>query len=958
MKDHTVLIFKGLVNNMGMELDVTKSVIISSPAGSGKTEKLARRYISLLKAGSLPERILAITFTEKAAAEMKQRILDILSREEPELLENIRSKIALMRISTIHSFCLKLLKRFSIELGLDPSLSVMDELNARELWAEAIFESLEAEKENPAIFYETMSKEGIRGDINLMRLLNELFSKRPQPELILREGGGLETYSEDEERVLSLYADCLKRYEIKKKQRHVLDFNDLELLTYEALSSHPEWHNILYAFDEHTGHILVDEFQDTSTLQWKIIDKLIEEWRSGIGARRSAGERPTVFLVGDEKQSIYGFRGANVSVFESAKQKFSEWLKEDYQFEEVRDNYRSLPSIVNFVNSLFEKLMPSELIERWQTRYCPFNAVRSGEGDVELVVLESSERTKQNRIKEANLLAKAIKSLEGNYEVYDGELKRPCRFSDMVILLRRRTYLTVFENALRKEGIPFIVQKGIGFFDEPEIAILREFVSFLIDPSDNYSLFNLLRSPLMCVDYKTLLPLMKEEGCLLKKLLNGRDKTLEGISQSLSKWLKRRNEVSISILIEEMLTETSAYTYFSEKQRHANVKRFITMVEAFESCGLSPLQIREKLLRQRYAIEIPKANVNAEGVNAVRIMTVHSAKGLQFLMVFIPSLDEANMPKSFSIAIIDEPEKITLSYEPDVSKRRAKLPFEKMKQKELEEEKRLFYVALTRARDYIFMSGIWGKEKPTGRLSYIADAFGTDTLSEKSASLPFRLLTEEDIDKRYKMVNKTSLIDAGQFIDEPSYTQALQYEPPLRWRDVTEEVDIRAEHGDNWVIIGRVMHRLFDELSKGVIPLEGVKERVRLCLKEEAVETTDIDEIFRIIMDDIEKLKTKGYMDEIILPMPNLRHSFSELPFCLELSKTVFKGRIDRLILIGESALLYDYKTFPIRDKEMPKLIEKYRFQMEVYKSAVQRIFKVKAKPYLLFTHLPELIEV
>ncbi|TAL25388.1 MAG: hypothetical protein EPN94_05355, partial [Nitrospirae bacterium] len=121
-------------------LDTTKSVIISSPAGSGKTEKLARRYISLLLAGNEIEKILCATFTEKAAAEMKERILNIIEKENPDLFLGIKEKMPLMRISTVHAFCLKLLKRFSIELGLDPSSDVMDEFESSLLWAESVYE--------------------------------------------------------------------------------------------------------------------------------------------------------------------------------------------------------------------------------------------------------------------------------------------------------------------------------------------------------------------------------------------------------------------------------------------------------------------------------------------------------------------------------------------------------------------------------------------------------------------------------------------------------------------------------------------------------------------------------------------------------------------------------------------------------------------------------------------------
>ena len=129
-------------------------------------------------------------------------------------------------------------------------------------------------------------------------------------------------------------------------------------MTYEALVSHPEWQNILYSFDEHTDHILVDEFQDTNSIQWQIIDKLTEEWRSGIGSKRSKGKTPTIFLVGDDKQSIYLFRGANAGVFEEAKSRLSEWLGNEYHFEKAKENFRSLPAIINFTNALFEKLMP------------------------------------------------------------------------------------------------------------------------------------------------------------------------------------------------------------------------------------------------------------------------------------------------------------------------------------------------------------------------------------------------------------------------------------------------------------------------------------------------------------------------------------------------------------------------------------------------------------------------
>lgn len=967
--------------NKSMEryLDITKSVIISSPAGSGKTEKLARRYVSLLLGGSEIEKILAITFTEKAAAEMKERILRILEKENPELFLEIQEKIPLMRISTIHSFCLKLLKRFSMELDLDPSLDVMDEFNASLLWSESVYESLMEEKNSPDIFFEMMKDRGIKGWDSLFRILNELHSRRPYPELILKENHPVER--EEEKRILELYSRCLKRYTDKKLERHLIDFDDLELLTYEALIKNPEWQNILYSFDEHTDHILVDEFQDTSSLQWKIIDKLTEEWRSGIGAKRESGKVPTIFLVGDEKQSIYLFRGANVSVFQEAKERFSDWLGREYYFEEIRENYRSLPAIINFTNSLFEILMPPnpELdsgYENWRTRYAPFEATRQGNGRVELILIEGAEHTKENREREAVALAKRIQSLVGHYEISDGDpepvavqgdIKRPCIYGDMAILLRKRRHLCIFEDALRREGIPFIIVKGIGFYDEPEVAVLRELLSLIIDPMDDYSLFCLLRSPLFGIDYRTLFRLIdKGDRPLIEKIQSAKNKKVKKAFNLISGWVERSIYTPLALLLEDALSDTGGWSHYWEKQRHANIKKFIRLIEQYESQGFSILDIREKLIKARLKDEA-KANINTEGMNAVKIMTVHAAKGLQFPMVFLPSLDESHVPMSSPIVIDEEGERISLSYEEDSTKRKKIEPFLKRKEKELEEEKRLFYVAVTRARDFLCMLGAMKKEKPpTGRLAYITDN------REHLPSL--KVITASEVDELYFTIRHqasgiwhqalTSHLPSEPFMSEPVYIEPISYEPPLKWRDVTEDVDIRVKHGEDWVILGKVFHTLFEELSKGIIGSalnrigsgsDEVDKKAFILLSNETVTKKDIERLMEIIKKDFEKLTTSGYLKDIILP---IKDSYAELTFILQKGNTIFRGRIDRIIVKNNVANIYDYKTFPVREKELPELIDKYRFQMDIYRSAAEKILSMKTKSYILFTHMPLLIEV
>jgi ATP-dependent helicase/nuclease subunit A len=945
-------------NDMEKYLDITKSVIISSPAGSGKTEKLARRYIGLLLSGSEIEKILAVTFTEKAAAEMKDRVLSILERENPDLFMRLRDKMPLMRVTTIHSFCLKLLKRFSVELGLDPSFEVMDEFTSSLFWSESVYECLLEEKNQAGLFYEMIRTRGMRGWDSLQRILNELHKRRPHPDLLLREAHPVE--SEEEKRILELYSRCLQRYGAKKCEKQLLDFDDLELFAYEALIKNPEWQNILYSFDEHTDHILVDEFQDTSSLQWKIIDKLTEEWRSGMGSKRESGKIPTIFLVGDEKQSIYLFRGANVSVFQEAKEKLSDWLGKEYHFEEVKENYRSLPAVTQFANSLFEMLMHPCMSENWRTRYVPFEAIRQGVGQVELILIEGDEGVKKNREKEASVLTKRILSLVNHYEIFDGNTRRPCIFGDMAILLRRRTHLTLFEDALRRQGVPFIVMKGIGFYDEPEVALLRELLFLLIDPKDNYSLFCVLRSPLFGVDYKTLQVLIsRDKISLFEKLQIAKAKKLHNAYLLLAGWIERSKHTPLAILLENALSETGGWQYYWEKQRHANLKKFIRIIEVYESQGFSSLEIREKLIKARFGDEA-KANVNTEGMDAVKIMTVHAAKGLEFPMVFLPSLDEDNSPKGKSIVLDEEEGRIVMAYEEDAVRRKKREPFVRRKEKEKEEEKRLFYVAVTRAQDFLCMLGAWKKdEKVSGRLAYLTDSFGVSedgTINSHNGVM--EIMNESRIDKIYSdhhspFISRSPRADT--FLSELIYTEPLSYEPPLKWQDVTEEMDIKAKHGEEWVLLGKVFHKLFEEISKGIMEIGAVERRAATLLKYEIFNKHDLERMVEIIKADFEKLSLSDYLRDIVLPSKN---SYVELPFILQKGKTVFRGRIDRVIIKDNVAHIYDYKTFPVKEKELAELTDKYRFQMDIYREAAEKILKIKSKCYLIFTHLPLLVEM
>src|SRR3989339_465826 len=739
------------MSNPSSIFDITKNVVVSAPAGSGKTEKLARRYIALLSAGVSPERILAITFTEKAAVEMKERILRILKAEKPELYKNIKEKIFLMRISTIHSFCLSLLKRFAFELDLDPNFEIVDpkdtglidnvlsssftgiieseqvkgkeniqalrkhlvDLSSKYGWSKlkeiiekffllrpatlvgrpkllnvsnfkkTQFSAVTALKEDT--YFEDHYKEIIKEDspesivyaVDSIRDL--LLTTAGTPRKNIPKDSGIkisrEEYAAVNEKIFDLYNEAkrfvynnelLMFYEIfvfsnneytkKKKELNVLDFNDLEYSTYELLNNHTEVDNILYAFDEQTDHIFVDEFQDTNFLQWSIINKLTEEWRSGLGSKRDEGIIPTLFIVGDEKQSIFGFRSANVEVFDTAVVEMKKWYGSGFIYEQVSENYRSGKEIVEYVNKIFSRIMTRGRFEpKWRTQYKSFDSIRNVAGKVEILEVPKGEK---DSLAEARKVAGRISELVGKEDVYtkgvdNKEVSGKIKKGDIAVLLRKRTHLADFEEAVSKEG---------------------------------KTLYEKIRTN---EKFKIII----EHSLML-------------------------NTTPLNQILESFMEKAKGWKYFWEPQRSANIKKFIEIVQEFETRGDSLQEIRAYFEERVDTDEEPKANLNTEDTDAVRIMTVHTAKGLEFPVVFFVRMGEEVRRDRDYIRVNEGKDMTGILYCPDKEIRGKISEFVELKMKEEEEEKRIFYVAVTRARDRLILSGV-RDEKNKGFWKYL-----------------------------------------------------------------------------------------------------------------------------------------------------------------------------------------------------------------------------------------------
>lgn len=1026
-------------------LNTDKSVIISSPAGSGKTEKLARRYIALLKSGVSVERILAVTFTDKAAAEMKQRILTILKAEDSRLFDSLLEKMPLMRVSTIHSFCGTLLRRFSFEAGIDANYRVENAIDSRIMWEEIIYELLmEAGSGdgNHELFLYTIGEKGFRGLANLSDTVNYLYEKRPfsleaavpvyestdMPQLINEllswEGAEeaidgyrdyfnetktekmsgfeehfltkekeprkktpkgmsgiaeykewavkmhafwkekkFEEYTNRARRIREIFGNCLKRHEFLKSSKSLLDFSDLEYIAYRMLTEEPEWANILYAFDEKTDHILVDEFQDTNNFQWAVIDRLTEEWRSGLGAKRDEGIKPTVFLVGDRKQSIYYFRGANVEIFRRAKEKLSEWLGDEFHYEEVKENYRSAPAIIEFTNALFSKIMSADNTSpAWMTGYGEFEAHRknlSGTGSVEIIMLEDEdEGISHQREKEADVIAKKIKGLIGNLRITERKtgVQRECMYADIAILLRKRTHLKKYEEALIRHGIPFIAVKGIGFYQEPEVAMLRALVYFLSNPKDDYSLYVLLRSPLFLLDEALVLKTAREEGDSLFLKLRGvcvQESSIEKTVSLLDKWLQAVTDTPLAELIERVLVETGAWRFYHEPQQRANIKKFIRIMEETESGGRPLIKIRAFLERTIDRAEEPKANVNTVGMNAVKILTIHTAKGLEFPVVFLPAIEDPFTLRSKENLVYEREGKFFFKSVADASLRRDDEDFRLHLMKEEEEQKRLFYVAVTRAEEALFLVATW-KERGKSFLGYLKEGIGL-----------------EKIDNRYSVkedIPGLSIVDGAGITAPPAEATAgkkrrlphADFIPtPVRaekeWKTVTGGIMTKGQ-GMKTAVPGEILHEIFEKISKCNITDDRIAETAERLFTARGMNESESEDGVVEINKTVELLKEKGIWRNIIQPV---KDSFAELPFVLESGNAVYRGRIDRIIKEGAVCNIYDYKTFPVAEEEIEETIKEHSFQLDIYKKAVKKIFNTNAvKSFIVFTHSGEVREV
>ena len=849
-------------------MDPRRNIVLEASAGTGKTSVLVGRYVNLLRAGVDPANILAMTFTRKAATDMRGRIVRALrdeartSDEGRARWHGLRDRLGEIAISTIDAFCLSLLREFPLEADLEPGFGMADETETPRILEHALDHALRVSSRvahrNPdvALVLAQLGRRRLRTGLAYLltrRLVapaalrrfvggsRALSAEDVCTDMVQRlqnvlggAPGGLEQFLTDgpvghprfamlahDLRRLSARHDTdggatrsllerVQEYFLTQegkprqrltgfqvghfptshaKDRHLravralapdiagisrafhrnlnvvlvrgvrrlfriaereyrrtldahaaLDFTDVQLRAVKLLRRMDEFAQSRYRLESRYHHVLVDEFQDTSRTQWELVSLLIQSWGEGLGLVHEAPLPPSVFIVGDRKQSIYRFREADVAVLHEAGG-YIERLRPDGGVRtSIAQSFRALPPLLEFINDLCGAIPKKsgrdaftyDIQDRFpveaDSTHDRTDAVREDANSTSTVL---GLAVADDELRCAEAVAAKVEHLLTDERIRDPHTRdpRPVRPGDVAILFRSRASHREFERALEARGIASYVYKGLGFFDADEIKDLGALMKFLADPTSDLRATAFMRSGFVRLSDAAI----HELAPRLADAIAGPDqpqarvaladddrRMLTRMRATVPRWLGLVDRLPPAELIDLVLNE-SAYAYEIRGPRmvqaYENIKKMRSLLRRLQNRGYATLaRIADHI---EHLSSGDDANATVDASDAVHLMTIHAAKGLEFPVVFLVNLSRGTGNPSQPIRVVaDRGDRIPMAavgaYVSAID--------ESERTRELEETKRLLYVAITRARDRLYFASVvtQGKLKPgRGSLSEI-----------------------------------------------------------------------------------------------------------------------------------------------------------------------------------------------------------------------------------------------
>lgn len=602
-------------------------VLVLAGAGSGKTTVLVNRIAYMISEKHIrPWNILAITFTNKAAREMKDRIERLLGDTAKD-----------MWIGTFHSVCVRILRSCIDLLGYSRDFVIYDTADTKTVMKECLRELDIDEKSFP-----------VR---NVLSIISNAKND-------LMDAATFENVYKSDYR-MSIIAKIYYRYQTKLRKNNAVDFDDIILNTVKILSENPD---VLSKYQDKFQYILVDEYQDTNNSQYLLINLLAQANRN-------------LCVVGDDDQSIYKFRGANIGNILNFEDDYS-----DVQKITLDQNYRSTQNILDAANSVISNNKGRMGKSLWTS---------NGDGNKVFVY------TGTNEYDEARYIARQIKK----------HFDEQGSFSDCAILYRTNAQSRVIEEMLMRESVPYKVLSGLRFYDRKEIKDIIAYLRVVYNPNDDVSLARIINEPKRKIGNATLEKarnIAREKETSLYDVISHADdypefktaiKKLLGFSEIIKSLIKLKDTVTIEDLTVRILNDTGYMPALvmedttESKTRIENLGEFISVITEFEKNEETGNTLGEFLENISLVSDIDGYDENED--SAV-LMTIHSAKGLEFPIVFLSGLEEGLFPGMRSMESDDD----------------------------IEEERRLCYVAITRAKEQLYITKtisrtIHGKTMPT-----------------------------------------------------------------------------------------------------------------------------------------------------------------------------------------------------------------------------------------------------
>ncbi|WP_029067487.1 helicase-exonuclease AddAB subunit AddA [Lachnobacterium bovis] len=540
--------------------------------------------------------------------------------------------------------------------------------------------------------------------------------------------------------IVDITLKFVEEYEKAKQDKHVASFSDVEHFALKILVNEEtkEITDVARQYQANIHEIMIDEYQDSNDLQEAILTAIS---KNAVGGHN-------LFMVGDIKQSIYRFRQAKPELFMDKYNRFKVGEEAKEQRIDLAMNFRSRIEVVTFVNDIFKKIMNADLgnvtYDKAASLNCGANYIENTGNEPEILLFEGAKESEDSKIVvEAKMVANRIKKLVKEHKVVDKETNqlREVKYSDIVILLRSTTAGQDFLKVLLDNGIPTTMQTRTGYFSAKEVQTVLAFLMILDNPYQDIPMVTVLKSEFAGIYDDELAELrisMKKpqfsyvvvEYCndLLEKAKQGEEFERESLEYKLynfwKKYIKIRNHVvdtSTHELIQLIFDEFNYLNYVvampAGDRREANLKMLLEKAIAYENTSYKGVFHFVRFIQQmkKYEIDFGEADVSSEDSNEVKIMTIHKSKGLEFPIVFVSNLDKQfNEQDSKQIVVLDQ--KLGLGIQemgatPRYKREsfRRKMINEKIKKDNLGEELRILYVALTRAKEKLILTGCLSK---------------------------------------------------------------------------------------------------------------------------------------------------------------------------------------------------------------------------------------------------------